>query len=109
VRAVCPTGVDAALDTSGARILADLVGLTGDPSRVVALSDKSAEFFGAQLSRSDPTTRSKTRLRAIAELVAAGTVSVRIARTYPVSEASAAHLDLAEGGVRGRLVLVNGV
>jgi NADPH:quinone reductase-like Zn-dependent oxidoreductase len=109
VRAVCPGGIDAALDTSGARILADLVQLTGLPSRVLTLSDQSAEFFGARLSESDPTSRSKSNLRAVTELVASGGLSVRIARTYPLSQASAAHRELAAGSVRGRLVLVNGV
>ncbi|PRY69012.1 NADPH:quinone reductase-like Zn-dependent oxidoreductase [Glaciihabitans tibetensis] len=109
VRSVSPNGIDAALDTSGARILPELVQLTGDPARVVALSDRSAEFFGVQLSQSDPATRSKTRLRGVADLAAAGALSVRIARTYPLSQAAAAHRELAGGGVRGRLVLVNGV
>jgi NADPH:quinone reductase-like Zn-dependent oxidoreductase len=109
VRSVCPEGVDAALDTSKARILADLVQLTGLPGRVVTLNDKSADIFGAQLSESDPTSRSATRLRDVADAAASGALSVRIARTYPLSQAADAHRDLAAGGTRGRLVLVNGV
>jgi NADPH:quinone reductase-like Zn-dependent oxidoreductase len=109
VRSVCPGGIDAALDTSGARILADLVQLTGLPGRVRTLSDQSADIFGARLSESDPTSRSKSTLRDVAGLVAAGSLSVRIARTYPLSQAAMAHRELAAGGVHGRLVLVNGV
>jgi len=109
VRSVCPGGVDAALDTSGARILADLVQLTGIPGRVLTLSDQSADLFGAILSESDPTSRSTSLLRAVADLAANGALSVRIARTYPLSHAVEAHQDLAAGGARGRLVLVNGV
>jgi NADPH:quinone reductase-like Zn-dependent oxidoreductase len=108
VRAVAPQGIDAALDTSGARILSELVQLTGSPSRVLTLSDKSADIFGVGFIESDPTSRSKARLSGVAELVATGKVAVRIARTYPIARAAAAHRDLAAGRVRGRLVLVNG-
>ncbi|WP_405865607.1 zinc-binding dehydrogenase [Streptomyces sp. NBC_00005] len=34
------------------------------------------------------------------------TASTRVAETYPLAEAAKAHARLAEGGVRGRLVLV---
>lgn len=39
-------------------------------------------------------------------LVAAGTITVPIARTYPLSETAAAHRDSQAGHVRGKLILV---
>lgn len=46
---------------------------------------------------------------ALAELVRAvdaGELTLRVAETYPLEDAAKAHARLAEGGVRGRLVLV---
>ncbi|MDX6315879.1 MAG: hypothetical protein QOF44_5343, partial [Streptomyces sp.] len=34
-----------------------------------------------------------------------GALTLRVARTYPLEEAAQAHGRLAEGGLRGRLVL----
>jgi NADPH:quinone reductase-like Zn-dependent oxidoreductase len=45
----------------------------------------------------------------LAELVArveAGTLTLRVAATYPLEKAADAYQRLAEGGLRGRLVLV---
>jgi NADPH:quinone reductase len=41
-------------------------------------------------------------LRALAEQ---GTITLRVARTFPAADAAAAHRVLEKGGVRGRLVL----
>lgn len=46
------------------------------------------------------------QLAALAGLVDEGALTLRVAETYPLDEASKAHARLAEGGVRGRLVLV---
>ncbi|MGW1981961.1 NADP-dependent oxidoreductase [Streptomyces collinus] len=46
------------------------------------------------------------RLAELAGLVDAGVLSLRVAETYPLAESAKAHARLAEGGVRGRLVLV---
>ncbi|MGW7409293.1 NADP-dependent oxidoreductase [Streptomyces sp. NPDC054833] len=47
-----------------------------------------------------------TRLSELADLVDEGALTLRVAETYPLEEASKAHARLGEGGVRGRLVLV---
>ncbi|MFF4565926.1 NADP-dependent oxidoreductase [Streptomyces sp. NPDC001435] len=47
-----------------------------------------------------------THLSELAALVDEGALTLRVAETYPLEEASKAHARLAEGGVRGRLVLV---
>ncbi|MFI9175529.1 zinc-binding dehydrogenase [Streptomyces lincolnensis] len=46
------------------------------------------------------------RLAELVGLVDEGALTLRVAGTYPLDEASKAHARLAEGGVRGRLVLV---
>ncbi|MFE9443364.1 NADP-dependent oxidoreductase [Streptomyces sp. NPDC006602] len=46
------------------------------------------------------------RLAELAELVDQGVLTLRVAETYSLDEAPKAHARLAEGGVRGRLVLV---
>ncbi|MCD7444499.1 NADP-dependent oxidoreductase [Streptomyces lincolnensis] len=46
------------------------------------------------------------RLAELVRLVDEGVLTLRVAETYALDEASKAHARLAEGGVRGRLVLV---
>ncbi|MEV5845964.1 NADP-dependent oxidoreductase [Streptomyces sp. NPDC051985] len=46
------------------------------------------------------------RLAELSGLVDEGVLTLRVAGTYPLAEAAKAHARLAEGGVRGRLVLV---
>lgn len=46
------------------------------------------------------------RLAELVRLVDEGALTPRVARTYPLAEAAKAHARQAEGGVRGRLVLV---
>lgn len=46
------------------------------------------------------------RLAALSALAAAGRLTPRVAQTFPLEQAHAAHEALAAGGVRGRLVLV---
>ncbi|MFF3256088.1 NADP-dependent oxidoreductase [Actinacidiphila glaucinigra] len=46
------------------------------------------------------------RLAQLAALVDQGVLTPRVAMTYPLAEAAKAHAHFAEGGVRGRLVLV---
>jgi NADPH:quinone reductase-like Zn-dependent oxidoreductase len=79
-RAIAPQGVDAALDASGRGSLPDLIDLTGGPGR----------------------------LAAAVTLVAAGTITLPITRTYPLSDAATAHRDSQAGHVRGKLVLLPG-
>ncbi|GGJ60984.1 NADP-dependent oxidoreductase [Streptomyces brasiliensis] len=46
------------------------------------------------------------RLGELVRLVDEGVLTLRVAETYPLAEAAKAHARLAEGGMRGRLVLV---
>lgn len=103
VRTIAPDGVDAALDTAGKGSVPDLVTLTGDPSAVVTIADFGAGEHGVQVSTSGGDRA--PRLRTAAELVAEGTLSVPIARTYPLDEAARAYEDSRAGHVRGKLVI----
>ncbi|NLU70373.1 NADP-dependent oxidoreductase [Streptomyces sp. HNM0574] len=51
-------------------------------------------------------TADGAQLAELARLADDGRLAPRVARTYPLAEAAAAHARLAEGGLRGRLVLV---
>jgi NADPH:quinone reductase len=46
------------------------------------------------------------RLAALASLVESGALTLRVADTYPLADAATAYARLAEGGLRGRLVLI---
>ncbi|WBO64612.1 NADP-dependent oxidoreductase [Streptomyces camelliae] len=46
------------------------------------------------------------RLAELGRLVDEGVLTLRVAETYPLAEAAKAHARLAEGGLRGRVVLV---
>lgn len=46
------------------------------------------------------------RLAELVRLVEEGVLTLRVAETYALDEAAKAHARLAEGGVRGRIVLV---
>jgi NADPH:quinone reductase-like Zn-dependent oxidoreductase len=46
------------------------------------------------------------RLAELVGLVEAGTLTLRVAETFPLEKAAAAHQRLTEGPLRGRLVLL---
>jgi NADPH:quinone reductase len=105
VRALVPGGVDGVLDaaTIGVRALDALRGggsfasVTG-PATPPALRGTRVHMV---FVRADG--------RQLAELVAlveAGTLTLRVAETFPLDKAASAHHRFAEGAVRGRLVLV---
>lgn len=105
VRAIFPMGVDAVLDTSGADVIPDSVELAGGGGRVVSLTDVRASDFGAIFTGIDPADRAPEGVPLVANLVAIGEVAVRIAATYPLALASAAHWAL-NTHQDGRLVLI---
>lgn len=47
-------------------------------------------------------------LTTLSDLATAGALVLRVAQTYPLDQAAQAHARLAEGGLRGRLVLTVG-
>ena len=107
IRAIAPQGVDAALDASGRGSLPARVDLTGDPGRVITLADPSAEALGVRFAFGEPDDMPAILADAVT-LVAAGTITLPIARIYALSDAAGAHRDSQAGHVRGKLVLVPG-
>ncbi|SDJ02477.1 NADP-dependent oxidoreductase [Nonomuraea jiangxiensis] len=104
VRTVAAPGVDAAVDVAGRGSLPALVELTGNPDRVITIADASAESLGVRFAYGEPDDMPGILAEAAA-LVAVGTITVSIARTYPLADAAAAHRDSQTGHVRGKLVL----
>jgi NADPH:quinone reductase len=105
VRALVPGGVDGVLDaaTVGVRALDALRG--GGAFASVTGSSTPPALRGTRVD----TVFVRADGRQLAELVAlvdAGTLTLRVAETFPLEKAASAHQRLAEGGVRGRLVLV---
>jgi NADPH:quinone reductase-like Zn-dependent oxidoreductase len=106
VRASAPQGVDAVLDTSGAGVLRESVELAGDPERVVTIADPAAAEYGVHFAASGSGERAWEALPELAALAAEGKLQVPIGRTYPLTEASAAHADIEARRSRGKVVLL---
>jgi NADPH:quinone reductase-like Zn-dependent oxidoreductase len=113
VRAVAPSGVDAAIDTVGTDEAIDVsVQLVADRSRIATIA---AFAYGArqQVRRlgggpgADPGAelRNAARLELI-DLVDKGALQVLVAGRYPLAEAARAHRDLTGSHPPGKLVLV---
>ena len=106
VRALAPDGVDAALDIAGSGVIAELIELTGDPSRVVSIADFGAGELGAQVSGS-----ADDRPAAFAEaarLFEAGKLTIPVAHTFRLDDAAQAQATSETGHVAGRTVIVVG-
>ena len=105
IRAVEPQGVHAVLDT--ANLSAAVIGAVRDHGAHIAVTTPAQPppqrgvRVALVLVRPDGA--------ALAELLALavhGDLTIRVAATYPFTQAAQAHERLAQGGVRGRLVLV---
>ncbi|MFF7974624.1 zinc-binding dehydrogenase [Streptomyces sp. NPDC007905] len=102
---VAPGSVDAVLDAA----------MLGEPA--LEWVRDGGVFVSAQPGRQPGAVRGvrttavavsadRARLAELVRLVDDGVLSLRVAGTFPLGEAAKAHARLAEGGVRGRLVLV---
>lgn len=112
VRALAPTGVDAAIDTIGtAEALEVSTRLLGDVSRLVTIVNFTAVLdAGGQAIGGGPGADPGREVRAAARLTLAGlfadgAIGVEVARTYPLSDARAAYEYLASGHAGGKVVL----
>jgi NADPH:quinone reductase-like Zn-dependent oxidoreductase len=107
VRALAPNGVDGAVDVSGRGSLSELVDLTGSPDRVVTIANFSAGELGVRVTTGGSDEVPGSLADAVA-LVSDGTITMPEIRTYPLSEAAAAHRDGETGHSRGKAVLLPG-
>jgi NADPH:quinone reductase-like Zn-dependent oxidoreductase len=104
VRALAPHGIAAALDTAGRGAVAELVALTPSPADVVSIADFEAPQHGARVTDGSEGRAWQTLAEAAA-LYTEGRFTMPVDRTFPLTEAAAAH-DLSESGhVRGKIVL----
>jgi len=113
IAGLAPNGVDAAIDTVGTDEAVDTsLALVADRHRIVTIAASARGFdAGIKVIGGRPGADPGTDIRAAArmELVRraeAGTLTVLVARTYPLTEAAAAHRDLAGGHTHGKIILV---
>ncbi|UUV34507.1 NADP-dependent oxidoreductase [Amycolatopsis roodepoortensis] len=103
VRALAPSGIDAALDGAGGVAFDLSLELVGDPDRVLTLVEHGrAPEAGARVVTG---TRSADRLGMLASLYVKGELRFLVRRTYPFTEAAAAHREIETGHGRGKVVL----
>jgi NADPH:quinone reductase-like Zn-dependent oxidoreductase len=108
VRAIFPQGVDAVVDAAG---LGDAIApAVRDNGTVMVLRSAKADHFERAVRVIFTTVRDRaTDREALEELgrkVERGQLPVRVAATFPMTEAPAAHHRLGLPGLRGRLVLM---
>lgn len=103
VRALAPDGVDAALDIAGSGVIAELIALTGQPSKVLSIADFSAPEHGAQVSSA--ATGAASAYREAARLFAEGALRIPVSRRFALADAGEAQRVSEVGHVTGRLVL----
>lgn len=106
VRQVSPEGVDGVFDTAGAGVLPESVQLTGYARTVVTIADPHAEQVGVRFSGGNLAERRFDSYPMLAQLLADGDLTVRVAKTYRLDEVQAMHEALDRGGNPGKLILV---
>ncbi|SDE23908.1 NADP-dependent oxidoreductase [Streptomyces griseoaurantiacus] len=95
--------VDAALDLADSGVLRELVALTGDPDKVITISDLGAAEAGVRFSGAEENPRQA--LAEAADLVARGRLRIPVEKVYTLDEAAAAQADSRAGHTRGRRVV----
>ena len=103
VRGIAPSGVDAVTDFVGGPALEQSPQMVSNVARVVSVVDAQTVLgFGGRyvFVRPDPGM-----LAALAELADAGRLRTELASDFPLEEAAAAQEMVAEGHVRGKVVL----
>ena len=105
VKALAPAGVDAAFDVVGTDITADLVEITGDPSKVVTILLSEAKKDGIQ-STFGRGPNADQALAEVAQAIEEGVFRMRVDRTFPLDKVGEAQSVSADGHVTGKLVVV---
>jgi NADPH2:quinone reductase len=113
VRALAPAGVDAAVDTVGTDEAVDVsLELVAERGRIVTIAAFGrAARDGIKLIGGGAGADPGTAIRAAARLqltaaVEAGELEVVVGRSYPLTEAAAAHRESRAGHTTGKIVLV---
>jgi NADPH:quinone reductase-like Zn-dependent oxidoreductase len=105
IRALAPDGVDGVIDA--ASLGPSILPAVRDGGRFAAVVAQAAPAAGRGIAVETVQQAPDTdRLAALVAEVEAGRLTLRVAGTYPLSEAAAAHERFEKGGLRGRLVLL---
>lgn len=104
VRAAAPEGIAGALDLSGAGVIADLIALTGDPSKVISISDFAAPRLGARISTG--ATRTTNPRDGFAEALTVPGFTLSIERRFSLDNAAEAHHAAESGHTVGKLIVI---
>jgi NADPH:quinone reductase-like Zn-dependent oxidoreductase len=108
VREAAPQGVDAVFDTAGKGGLQEPIELRGGTDRIITIADFAAGELGIQTSSAGTASPEQVRAALAAQLQAAadGKLTIRIAETFGLADASKAQ-ELSESGhARGKIVVV---
>lgn len=103
VAALAPKGVDGVLDTAGSQ-LDDLLAVVASPDQVVTIANYTAAERGVRFTGGGGDA--SATLARIAELAASGRFAVRVARTYDLGQAPAAH-ELSESRRSGGKIVLS--
>ncbi|MGI8751078.1 MAG: NADP-dependent oxidoreductase [Acidimicrobiales bacterium] len=113
IRALAPTGVDAAIDAVGTDEAVDAsVDLVTDCKRIATIAAFQRGFeLGLKVLGGAPGADPGTGIRAAARLelvkqAEAGRLQVLVAGTYALVDAASAHRELAAGHTHGKIVLI---
>lgn len=96
--------VDAALDAAGKGAVPDLIVLTGDPTKVVTIADPTVAGLGVKMSFAFGNRA--PALAQVANAMAAGTLRIPVASTFPLEGTAVAYRLSMVGHIRGKVVVV---
>ena len=98
--------VDAFIDTFGADYVQVALDLGVEPSRVDTIVNFGAVARYGVKAEGSAAGASASVLAELADLIAAGQLEIPVAATFPLGEVQEAYRLLAEGHVRGKIVLI---
>jgi NADPH:quinone reductase-like Zn-dependent oxidoreductase len=107
IRDIAPAGVDGVVDAAaiGSPILATIRD-GGGLAAVRAFEGETERGIKIHQVRVAEYARRQGALARLGELASLGKLNLRVAETFPPERVAEAHVKLAAGGVRGRLVVV---
>ncbi|HEY4017340.1 MAG TPA: NADP-dependent oxidoreductase [Pseudonocardiaceae bacterium] len=105
VRALAPNGIDAVFDVAGKGALPDSIELRGGKDRIVTIADPAASQLGITMSGGGGPIP-VAALADAADAAARGELTVTVAATYPLAEATKAQEVVDGGHAGGKVVLV---
>jgi NADPH:quinone reductase-like Zn-dependent oxidoreductase len=106
IRALCPQGVDGALDVAGNGVLPELIELTGSPEQVVTVADPTGPEQGVLYPRGGGPDRAVGAPAEAVALAAQGRFEMPVRATFPFEQIADAHRLSETGHGLGKIVVV---